>query len=107
MAMDIALNATHASFYPSKVLATRVGHTYNIVLTSNTDNGVIVGRGEYVSFDQYKQTTPPEAFAGKIIDQAANGNWYVEVTAINPQVPTTSDIGKAVTVTNKKLVIGD
>lgn len=86
MAMDINVNATHAFFYPSKVLATRVGHTYNIVLTSDTDNGVIVGRGDYVSFDQYKQTTPPAAFRGKILEQAANGNWYVEVTATNPQV---------------------
>ena len=160
MAMDIALTATHAVCYPSKVLATRVGHTYNIVLTSDTDNGVIVGRGAYVEYDQYQQTTPPEAFEGVIRGIAANGNFEVEVTATNPQVeailiyetiiptredrdlrqeklwfnksgetvegivltigdvfelskegfstdPTASDVGKSVTVANKKLVIGD
>ncbi len=159
MAMDIALNAVHASAYPSKVLATRVGHTYNIVLTSNTDNGAIVGRGAYVEYDQYRETTAPAAFAGKIRGIAANGNFEVEVTAIDPQkeaifiyetviptrqdrdlrqeklwfnksgetvegivltigdvyelskegfttTPTANDVGKSVTVSNKKLAIG-
>ena len=159
MAMDIALNATHASAYPSKVLATRVGHTYNIVLTANTDNGAIVGRGAYVEYDQYRETTAPVAFAGKIRGIAANGNFEVEVTAIDPQkeaifiyetviptrqdrdlrqeklwfnksgetvegivltigdvfelskegfttTPAATDVGKSVTVSNKKLAIG-
>lgn len=86
MAVDITMSATHTSAYPSKVLATRVGHTYNIELTSNTDNGSIIGRGAYISFDRYAEATAPVAFAGKIVEQAANGNWYVEVTATNPQV---------------------
>lgn len=85
MAMDIAINAVHAICYPSKVLATRVGHTYNIVLTENTDNGAIVGRGDWVAFDNYEETTAPTAFKGVIRDRAQNGNWYVEVTAVDPQ----------------------
>lgn len=85
MAVDFNLNAVHTIAYPSKVLASRVGHTYNIVLVANTDNGAIVSRGDYVSFDQYKAAAAPNAFAGIIREQAANGNWYVEVTAIDPQ----------------------
>ena len=86
MAVDINLNANHTVAYPSKVLATRVGHTYNIELTSNADNGAIIGRGAYVTFDRYQEAAAPQTFAGKIVDRAANGNYYVEVTAVNPQV---------------------
>lgn len=85
MAMDITLNKTHAICYPSKILATRVGHTYNIVLTENTDNGAIVGRGDWVAFDNYEETTAPAAFKGVIREKAPNSHWYVEVTAIDPQ----------------------
>ena len=88
MAVDITKSATHTSAYPSKVLATRVGHTYNIQLSTAADNGSIIGRGAYISFDRYAEAAAPEAFAGKIVEQAANGNWYVEVTATNPQVET-------------------
>lgn len=84
MAMDIAKNATHAVVYPSKVLSTRHGHIYNIVLNANTDNGAIIGRGAYVEYDQYREATAPAAFAGVIRGRAANGNYEVEVTAINP-----------------------
>lgn len=87
MAVDFNINANHCISYPSKVKATRNGHTYNIQLTSDTDNGTIIGRGAYVSFDRYQQAAAPEAFKGIIREQAANGiGWYVEVTAVNPQI---------------------
>ena len=85
MAVDITKSATHTSAYPSKVLASRVGHTYNIELTTAADNGSIIGRGAYISFDRYAEATAPDDFAGKIVEQAANGNWYVEVTEFDPQ----------------------
>ena len=88
MAMDIAMNKTHAVVFPSKILSSRHGHIYNIVLGANTDNGAIIGRGSYVEYDQYNEATAPEAFAAVIRGKAANGNFEVEVTAINPQVET-------------------
>ena len=86
MAVDFTINANHCVCFPSKVLSTRVGHNYNIVLTANTDNGAIVGRGAYVSFDNYQEAAAPAEFKGIIREKAANGiGYYVEVTAINPQ----------------------
>lgn len=75
---------SHMAFFPAKVASANgtYGHVYNIVLSANTDNGVLAGRGAYSSFDNYAQAAAPTGFAGKIIDKAANGNWYVEVTAL-------------------------
>lgn len=70
----------HAFGFPSKVLsAYGGGHIYNIRLTANTDNTALVGRGSWVAFDEYTQAAAP-TFAGVIREQAANGNWYIEVT---------------------------
>lgn len=73
----------HAVCFPSKVLAGSMGaHIYNITLTTDADNGNIIGRGSYNSFDNYAEAACPQGFEAKIVDQAANGNWYVEVTAV-------------------------
>lgn len=74
----------HVVSFPSKVASMmgQYSHVYNIVLQNDTDNGMLAGRGDYVSFDQYEQATPSSSFAGRINEQAANGNWYVEVTAL-------------------------
>lgn len=70
----------HAYAFPTKVLAGNGGeHILNIELTSDADNGSIVAVGDYVSFDQYKEATAPVSYEGKIIDKAADGNFYVEV----------------------------
>lgn len=70
----------HGYGFPSKVLsALGGGHIYNILLTADHDNATLVGRGDWVDFDQYQETTVP-TFAGVIREQAANGNWYIEVT---------------------------
>lgn len=70
----------HAVCFPTKLLAGNGGaHIYNIVINENVDNGTIVARGEYKSFDQYKAATAPATYEGIITEQAANGNWYVEV----------------------------
>jgi hypothetical protein len=71
----------HATAGVSKLLATNGGaHIYNVTLTSAADNGNLIGRGDMISLDNYAEATAP-AFEGKIVWQAANGNWYVEVTA--------------------------
>ena len=72
--------AKHATAGVSKLLATSGGaHIYNVTLTSAADNGNIIGRGDMISLDNYAETTPT-SFSGKVVWQAANGNWYVEVT---------------------------
>lgn len=75
---------SHVVSFPSKVASMmgQYSHVYNLVLGADTDNGMLAGRGDYVSFDQYEAEVPSTDFAGRINEQAANGNWYVEVTAL-------------------------
>ena len=79
MAIRFEIEKHHICF-PSKLLAGNGGaHIYNIVLSEDTDNGTIVSKGDYVSFDQYKAGTAPAKYEAVITEQAADGNWYVEV----------------------------
>lgn len=72
----------HATAYPSNMLANFGGkHIYNIELVSDTDNGCLVAKGDWIELDLYKEATAT-TFEGVVRDQAANGNWYVEV--VNP-----------------------
>ena len=71
----------HIVSFPSKIAASAGSpHIYNIQLTNDTDNGQLVGKGNWVAFDEYAEAAAP-AFSGKIQAKAANGNWYIEVTA--------------------------
>lgn len=87
MAIDFSLTNTHAVAFPSRLVAGYGGgHIFDIQLTSAADNGNIVGRGDYIKLGTYKEAAAAGsgtagAFAGVIVEQAANGNWYVEVTA--------------------------
>ena len=70
---------THAVAFPSKLLAQNGGkHIYNIELTTDTDNGNLVARGDFEDLDLYKEAAVTK-FEGKVQKQAANGHWYVEV----------------------------
>ena len=73
----------HTSAFPTKVLAAEGGkHIYNVRVTSDTDNGWFIGRGEMIAFDEYEEVAATN-FEGKICPmKAANGNFYVEV--VNP-----------------------
>ena len=72
----------HAIAFPTKIAASAGSpHIYNITLSTDQDQGQIIGRGNWLSFDNYAEAAAPNGFAGKIVAQAANGNWYVEVTA--------------------------
>lgn len=73
--------------FPTKVLSSRVGHNVNIILGSDSPNGAIVGVGDYVSFDQYEEATAPANYEAKIIDVAADGNFYVQVTKVDVNAP--------------------
>lgn len=81
----------HIFGFPTKLLAAEGGkHIYNIKLTKDMDNCTLVGRGTWLGLDLYQQAAVPTTgsgnseapdFAGIIREKAANGNWYVEVTA--------------------------
>ncbi len=69
----------HAVAFPSKLLAQNGGkHIYNVVLTTDADNGNLIARGDWDSLDLYKEAAVTK-FEGVIQEKAANGNWYVEV----------------------------
>lgn len=79
MAVDFNTNK-HMVAFPSKVAsASGSPHQWDILLEANTDNGVLVTLGAYVSHFNYKVGTAPANFEGKILEQGANGNWYIQV----------------------------
>ena len=70
----------HAVAYPSMMLATNGGkHIYSVELDKDTDNGQIVAKDAWKGQQYYgvKDSTGVEAV---VLEQAANGNWYVEIT---------------------------
>lgn len=85
--------AKHAICGSSKLKATKSGHIYNILIEQDMDNGSIVAKGDYVKPEVYKAKAST-GFAGTIVDIAANGNFYVEVT----------DPGDAVLLLNVPLI---
>ena len=86
--MAIRYNVENVGYaFPTKVLSSKVGHNVNIVLGEDSPNGAIVGVGDYVSFDQYEEATAPVGYEAVIIDTAANGNFYVQVTKVDVNAP--------------------
>lgn len=66
--------------YPSKLLAQNGGqHIVSIKVSSDTPNGVIVGKGDFIDLDSYEETTPTK-FKGVVLKESPAGRWYVEVT---------------------------
>lgn len=86
MAIKYKIDQHHVCF-PTKVLSDKVGRVLNMVIDKDTDNGTVCGKGAYVSFDQYKVADAPAGFEGVITEQAADGNWYVEVTKVDVNNP--------------------
>ena len=79
MATRINYDATHAVAFPSKLLAQNGGkHIYNVELATDTDNGNLVARGDFIDLDLYEEGAVT-TFEGVIQKKASNGNWYVEV----------------------------
>lgn len=82
----------HAVAGSSKLKATTCGHIYNIKANADIDNGCIVGKGDYVAPEYYAEAAAG-TFTGKIIEKAANGNFYVEVeTAENAYLVLTAPV---------------
>ena len=86
MAIKFNIEQHHVCF-PTKILSGQVGRTLNMVIKEDTDNGTVVGKGAYVSFDQYETAEVPSVFEGEILEQAADGNWYVEVKKVDVNEP--------------------
>lgn len=73
----------HAVAGSTKLSATRYGrHIFNIKVDQDMDNGTIVATGDLVAgtLDVYKAKAST-GFAGIVDGKAANGNFYVRVTA--------------------------
>lgn len=84
MVVDIK-KGSHISSFPSKIASMmgQYGHVFNIVLSSDTDNGVLVGKGDYISFDQYEDdVVTANAVEGEIRELMADGRWLVEITKL-------------------------
>lgn len=79
MAASFITYTKHAVAGSSSLLATEGGaHIRNIVAEENIDNGSIVGLGDWISMEKYKEGTAG-AFTGTVLGKAANGNYYVKV----------------------------
>ena len=84
MAIDIRKGA-HVSSFPTLIssMMNTYKRVYNIVLTADTDNGMLAGRGDYVSFDNYEQDgVADNAVTVAIRELGADGRWIVEVTVL-------------------------
>ena len=86
MALDIR-KGSHVVSFPNKIASAfgQYGHIFNTVVTDDSvDNGTLCAKGDYVSFDQYKQAELEETdvIRGEILDQDANGCWYVEFKSL-------------------------
>ena len=85
MAINVTI-AKHTFAFPSKTLASDYGaHIYNVRVSADTDNGRIIRKGDWESFDLYKQSTTSASTMTAIIRDKANASdrWYVEIVA-NP-----------------------
>ena len=81
MAIKYAIES-HAWGAPAKVLAAEGGkHIYNVLLSDDCDNTNFIARDEWLSLDLYSEKAAT-TFSGIVREQAANGNYYVEV--VNP-----------------------
>lgn len=79
--MTVDYSTTHATGYVSKCLATNYGgHIYNVTLTSAADNGNIIKRGDWNSYNNYEEAAAT-TFNGIIRGQDSDGRWIVEVLA--------------------------
>lgn len=79
--MSVAMSTSkHATSLPSNVLAQDYGaHIFNILLSTDADNGNLVAAGEWDSFDVFKEGAVT-TFEGEIVQQMPDGNWLVLVT---------------------------
>lgn len=95
MAQNFINFTKHAVAGSTRLVGTKAvgGHGIcDIKITLDLDNGSIIGKGALIAGEVYAMAAPT-TFTGKIIDKAANGNWYVEVTsAVNAYLVLTDPL---------------
>lgn len=75
----VNFSTLHTVAESTDLIATHYGaHIWNIRLTADRDNGVLVAKGAYEGDDVYTEATP-ENFTGVIREITANGLYLVEV----------------------------
>ena len=82
MAVDV-IKGSHRYGFLNKVASAQTGspHIYNVTMASNHDNFELVLRGEWQSFDNYKEDANGViSFDGVVRGQTPEGTWYIEVT---------------------------
>lgn len=79
MATNFFNFSKHAVAGSSKLKATVAGHIYSVKIDEDLDNGSILAKDAWLA-PEYYSAKDSTGFAGVIVEQAANGNWYVEVT---------------------------
>ena len=82
MAIDLVKNNKHGIVFPNKIAAASGSpHQFNITLAADHDNGELILRGGWHSFDNYDEDENGTVdFEGVIREPSAEGGWYVEVT---------------------------
>lgn len=80
MAIRYAIES-HAWGAPAKVKSAIAGHIYNVQISEDYDNTNFLAKDAWLDFDLYSDKAAT-GFSGIVREQAANGNYYVEV--VNP-----------------------
>lgn len=76
---------SHVRSYPNHIASYNgnYSHVYNIILQSDSEQGELATRGDYVSYDQYEQdTVTANAVEGIIREEMADGTFLVEFTKL-------------------------
>lgn len=78
MATDIRYNNTHAGVWIGSIGASSGGfHIENFIVTDDTDNGKLTGKGEFVDLDLYNEGAATK-FTG-VIRKFENDHYLIEV----------------------------
>lgn len=76
----------HGYAFPTDVLAGKGGeHMYNLLMDKDRANGEVVALNEWQGM-QYFSVKEPTGLEAVVLEQAANGNWYVHITAAGDAV---------------------
>ncbi len=76
----------HGVAFPTDVLAGNGGeHIYSLLMDKDRSNGEVVAVDAWQGM-QYFSVKAPTGFAAEVLEQAANGNWYVRVTTAGDAV---------------------
>ena len=76
----------HIVAFPSRMRNAVATHLFDLELQENADNGELKSIGAYIKLGTYKAANAVSTFTGKIVEQASNGNWYIEVQDDYPDI---------------------